>query len=108
VSTFARQAALASQRILIFLISTVAWRHTCMTNKPKVRDMSTMSAAELREAGVPYLVDPNELMMLGLDPAQYHQTMGNWTGYMLDRINDDDLIDRLSTMRHRPMSDSLN
>jgi hypothetical protein len=79
-----------------------------MTNKTKGRDISTMSAAEMREAGVPYLVGQDELVMLGLDPEQYHRTVGNWTGLMLDRIKDADLIDRLSTMRDRPMSDSRN
>ena len=81
-----------------------------MTNKTKGRDISTMSAAELREAGDPYFVDPNELMMLGIDPEQYRRTIemggGALAGYMLDRVTDADIIDRLSTIRDRPMSDS--
>lgn len=77
-------------------------------SKTKGRNINTMSAAEMREAGVPYLVDPAELKMLGLDPAQYLRTMGNGAGYMLDRIEDADLIHRLSTMRDQPMSGSQN
>jgi hypothetical protein len=79
-----------------------------MTKKTKGRDISTMSAAELREAGVPYLVDPRELVMLGIDPEPYLRTLGNGAGYMLDRVKDADLINRLSTMRDRPMSGSRN
>jgi hypothetical protein len=76
--------------------------------KIKGRDTSTMSDAEMREAGAPYLVDPNELMTLGLDPAQYLRTIGNGAGYMLDRVKDADIIERLSTMRDQPMSGSRN
>jgi hypothetical protein len=83
-----------------------------MTNKTKARNASKMSPAELREAGVPYLVDPAELKMLGLDPAQYLRTIetgdGALAGYMLDRTKDADLISRLSTMRDQPMSGSRN
>jgi hypothetical protein len=81
-------------------------------NKTKGRDISKMSTAELREAGVPYFVDPDELRMLGLDPEQYRRTIetsgGAMVGHMLDRVKDADIIDRLSTMRDRPMSDSRN
>ena len=79
-----------------------------MTNKTKSRSVSKMSAAELREAGVPYFVDPAQLTMLGFDPAKYFRTMGSGGGYMLDRVKDVDLIYRLSTMHDRPMSSSRN
>jgi hypothetical protein len=50
--------------------------------------------------------------MLGADPEQYRRTIktsdGALAGYMLDRVKDADLIDRLSTMRDRPMSGSRN
>ena len=80
--------------------------------KPKGRNISTMSTAEMREAGVPYLVDPNDLRILGLDPEQYSRTMETADSalsvYMLDRVKDADLISRLSTMRDQPMSDERN
>jgi len=75
-----------------------------MTNKTRGRDASKMSADELREAGVPYLVDPDELRMFGHDPEQYFRTSGGWTGFMLDRAKDADLISRLRTMRDGPVS----
>jgi hypothetical protein len=66
--------------------------------------MSKMSADELREAGVPYLVDPDHLRILGHDPEQYFRTSGNWNGFMLDRVKDAALISRLNTMRDGPVS----
>jgi hypothetical protein len=75
-----------------------------MTNKNKDRDASKMSAGELRDAGVPFFVDPNDLTLLGHDPEQYFRTSGDWTAFMLDRVKDADLISRLSTMRDGPFS----
>jgi hypothetical protein len=63
-----------------------------------------MSAEELREAGVPYFVDPDDLRMLGHDPEQYFRTSRNLAGFTLDRVKDADLISRLRTMRDGPVS----
>jgi hypothetical protein len=72
-------------------------------------DVSKMTAHELREAGVPYLVDPADLRMLGLDPNQYVRTIkqpggGYLSGCMLDRTSDREIIYRLSTRHGRPSS----
>jgi hypothetical protein len=40
-----------------------------MKKKTKGRDVSKMSVDELCEAGVPYLVDPDELKMFALIPS---------------------------------------
>jgi hypothetical protein len=72
--------------------------------KTKGRNISNMSAEELREAGVPYFVDPDDLRMLGYDPEQYFRTSRNLAGFMLDRVKDADLISRLSSMRDGPVS----
>jgi hypothetical protein len=82
-----------------------------MAKKPKVpsRDANKMSAAELREAGVPYFVVPDDLTVLGLDPDQYRRAMGPGMGaVVLDRVNDAELIHRLSTRRDLPLSGSLH
>jgi hypothetical protein len=80
-----------------------------MTNKTRGRNISTWPATELREEGIPYVVDPAELVMLGIDPAPYRRIIGDdAVRFLLDRTDDADIIERLSTMRDRPMSDSRN
>jgi hypothetical protein len=53
----------------------------------------------------PYLVDPNELEALGVDPEPYfksgHSSRGGWAGYMLDRKKDAALIERLQSMHEQ-------
>ena len=69
-------------------------------------DASKWTAAELREAGVPYCANPDQLLALGIDPNQYLRTMpgegGVMTGYVLDRNEHADIIERLTAMNFAP------
>jgi hypothetical protein len=86
-----------------------------MPKKSKGIDIATMSEDEKREAGIPYLVDEEQLTMLGLDPARYYRPMKTMGGeldglecHWLDRVKDADVIERLRTMRDDPLSDARN
>jgi hypothetical protein len=76
---------------------------------PKKIDVTRMSLKELAEAGVPYLVTPDDLRALGIDPDVYSKSGSNnrngWAGWMLDRKKDAVLIERLQSMQspHRTM-----
>jgi hypothetical protein len=54
----------------------------------------------------PYLVDPDQLRALGIDPDPYlksgsHKGGPDWAGWMLDRKRDAALIARLESMREQ-------
>jgi hypothetical protein len=55
--------------------------------------------------GMPYLVSPDDLRALGLDPDAYFKSgatkNSGWAGWMLDRMKDAALIERLQSM-HEP------
>lgn len=68
--------------------------------------LNDMSAKELADIGVPYLVDPDELKALGVDSDLYfksgsHKGGWPWAGWMLDRKKDAALIERLQSMKER-------
>jgi hypothetical protein len=50
---------------------------------------------------MPYLVDPEHLRALKIDPGPYlkSSSVGGWVGWMLDREKDAALIARLQSMR---------
>lgn len=72
----------------------------------RTTDASTWTVAELREAGVPYCANPDNLQALGIDPNQYLRAMpsedGVMTGYFLDRTEHADIIERITAMRLAP------
>ena len=63
------------------------------------KNLSEMSHQELADLGVPYIVNPDDLEALGIDPEPYLKSGSNsgshWAGYMLDRKKDAALIERL-------------
>jgi hypothetical protein len=52
---------------------------------------------------LPYIVDPDELDALGIDPDLYFKSgsnkRGTWVGWILDRTKDAALIIRLQAMQ---------
>jgi integrase len=68
-----------------------------MTRK-RTDDLATWTEDEMREAGVPYLVNPDILTALGLDPDEFLETRGNMTGWVLDRAKHRDIIHRVQSM----------
>jgi hypothetical protein len=73
-----------------------------MAMSKRGRDVSKMSMEELAEAGVPYLVSPDHLKALGLDPEDYVRCGGDgrrgWAGWRLDRKKDAALIERVRAL----------
>ena len=73
---------------------------------PKGIDVTNMSFKELAEVGAPYLVVPDDLRALGVNPDLYFKSFGRgMMGYALDRKKDAVLIERLQSMQlpHRTM-----
>lgn len=62
---------------------------------------------EMREAGVPFLVNPDILTALGLDPDEFQETRGNMTGWVLDRAKHRGIICRVRSMM-APPTDTRN
>jgi len=64
--------------------------------------MKSKSLKEPTDNGVPYLVNPDDLRALQIDPDLYFKTGSNkhnsWAGWMLDRKKDAALIERLRSM----------
>jgi hypothetical protein len=65
-------------------------------------DLATWTEDEMREADVPFLVDPEILAAFGLDPDGFMETRGNMTGWMLDRGKHQDIIRRVQSMVATP------
>jgi hypothetical protein len=66
--------------------------------KSKSINTTDMSMKELADIGAPYLVAPEDLEALGVDPDPYLRSGGGGAGWMLDRKNDAALIERLQSM----------
>jgi hypothetical protein len=68
----------------------------------KGKCINDMSAQELVDNDVPYLVNPDDLKALGIDPALYRMSWSGegWAGagWALDRKKDTALIERLRSM----------
>jgi hypothetical protein len=69
-------------------------------------DASKMTPDELREAGVPYLVDPDSLKALGLNPDDFLYSQdhpgGGAAGWALDRTKHRDIISRVQAYETAP------
>ncbi|MBR1157346.1 hypothetical protein [Bradyrhizobium sp. JYMT SZCCT0428] len=71
--------------------------------------MKSTSRKELIDNGILYLVNPDDLRALQIDPDLYFKTGSSgrrsWAGWMLDRKKDAALIERLQSMQllHKTM-----
>jgi hypothetical protein len=84
--------------------------HGVKMRKKRTGNLANWTADELREAGIPYLVSPDNLATLGYDPDEFFSTHGTCTGYMLDRTKHREIVSRVQalqvaqtmTTHHRP------